>query len=162
MRKRQAGNPATEVTAGVSNAVAMFNTVYQNVPQFGSWMPQTSDEMGVACVDIQELIGGGGGTGCTPITNQLHVNYTAANPNMGAVSLVLYGPGGPYSIQNVTPASSVAETFGTATELHNPALVSVGSLSKCAYTVVLTVELKLTDGENQHGNIEDWLSFCKS
>ncbi|MEP6728529.1 MAG: hypothetical protein ABJC98_22080, partial [Bacteroidota bacterium] len=61
MRKRQVGNPATEVNAGVSNPIAMFNTIYQNVPQFGSWMPQTSDEMGVACVDIQEMIGGGGG-----------------------------------------------------------------------------------------------------
>ncbi|HEX2631008.1 MAG TPA: hypothetical protein VHM26_18455 [Chitinophagaceae bacterium] len=162
MVKRQVGNALTEVVAGVSNPVAMFNTVYNNVPQFGSWMPQTSNEMGVACIDIQEMIGGGGGTGCTPITTALHVNYTAANPNMGAVSLTLYGPGGPYSIQNVTPASSVAETFGTATELHNPALVPVSSLNKCAYTVILSVELKLTNGENQHSNIEDWLSFCKS
>ena len=163
MRKREAGNAASEVTAGVSNSVAMFNTVYQNVPQFGSWMPQISSERGVACVDIQEMIGGGGGTGCTPITNALHVNYTAANPNMGGVSLTLYGPGGPYSIQNVSPVSSVAETFGTATELHNPALlVPVSALDKCAYTVWLSVELKLTNGEHQHSNIEDWLSFCKS
>jgi hypothetical protein len=162
MVKREAGNAASEVVAGVSNPVAMFNTVYKNVPQFGSWMPQTSDEMGVACIDIQEMIGGGGGTGCTPITNAIHVNYTAANPNMGVVSLTLYGPGGPYSIQNVTPSGSVPETFGTATELHNPALVPVSSLPKCAYTVILSVELKLTNGESQHSNIEDWLSFCKS
>lgn len=162
MTKREAGNAASEVTAGVSNPVAMFNTIYQSVPKFGSWMPQISNERGVACIDIQEMIGGGGGTGCTPITNALHVNYTAANPNMGGVSLTLYGPGGPYSIQNVSPVSSVPETFGTATELHNPALVPVGSLSKCAYTVKFSVELKLTNGESQHGNIEDWLSFCKN
>jgi hypothetical protein len=162
MIKREAGNPLSEIIAGVSNPIAMFNTVYQNVPQFGSWMPQVSSEMGVACVDIQELIGGGGGTGCTPITNALHFNYTAANPNMGAVSLTLFGPDGPFSIQNVTPVSSVPETFGTATELHNPALFPVGSLKKCAYTVYLTVELKLTNGEGQHSNIHDWLSFCKS
>ncbi|MBW8330770.1 MAG: hypothetical protein K0M40_02025 [Prolixibacteraceae bacterium] len=162
MIKREAGNPLSEIIAGVSNPIAMFNTVYQNVPQFGSWMPQVSSEMGVACVDIQELIGGGGGTGCTPITNALHFNYTAANPNMGAVSLTLYGPDGPFSIQNVTPVSSVPETFGTATELHNPALFPVSSLKKCAYTVYLTVELKLTNGEGQHSNIHDWLSFCKS
>jgi hypothetical protein len=161
MRKRQAGNAATEVTAGVSNPIAMFNTVYQNVPKFGSWMPGTDDQMGVACIDIQEMIGGGGGTGCTPITSALHVNYTAANPNMGGVSLALYGPGGPYTIQNVSPVGSVAETFGTATELHNPALVPVNTLSKCAYTAKLSVELKLTTGESQHSNIEDWLSFCK-
>jgi len=162
MIKREAGNAATEVVAGVSNAIAMFNTVYQNVPQFGSWMPQASSEMGVACIDVQEMIGGGGGTGCTPITNALHVNYTAANPNLGGVSLTLYGPGGPYSITNVAPAGSVPETFGTATELHNPALVPVNTLNKCAYTIILSAELKLTDGENQHGNVEDWLSFCKS
>ena len=164
MRKRQVGNPASEVTAGVSNPVAMFNTFYNNVPQYGSWMPQTSNEMGVASVDIQEMIGGGGGTGCTPITNALHVNYTAANPNMGGVSLTLYGPGGPYSIVNVAPVSSVPETFGTATDLINAASapVLVKNLAKCAYTVILSVELKLTNGEFQHSNIEDWLSFCKS
>jgi hypothetical protein len=162
MRKREAGNAATEVTAGVSNPVAMFNTTYKAVPKYGSWMPQTRDEMGVACMDIQEMIGGGGGTGCTPITTALHVNYTAANPNMGSVSLSLLGPGGPYSIQNVSPVGSVAETFGTATELHNPALVPVSSLSKCAYTAILSVELKLTDGESQHSNIEDMVSFCKN
>lgn len=160
MIKREAGNAASELIAGVSNPVAMFNTVYQNVPQFGSWMPQVSSEMGVACIDVQELIGGGG-TICKPVTNALHVNYTAANPNMGSVSLTLYGPGGPYSIQNATPVSSVEETFGTATELHKLVLVPVDTLNKCAYTVILSVELKLTNGENQHSNIEDWLSFCK-
>jgi hypothetical protein len=81
---------------------------------------------------------------------------------MGGVSLTLYGPGGPYSIQNVSPVGSVPETFGTATELHNPALVPVSTLKKCAYTAILSVELKLTNGESQHGNIEDWLSFCKN
>ena len=161
MIKREVGNAASELIAGVSNPIAMFNTVYQNVPQFGTWMPQTSNEMGVACIDIQELIGGTG-TGCTPITTSIHVNYTAANPNMGAVSLNMYGPGGPYSIQNVTPSSSVPETFGTAKELHNPVLVPVNTLKKCAYTVILSVELNLTNGEGQHSNIEDWLSFCKS
>jgi hypothetical protein len=164
MVKRQVGNPATQVTAGVSNPVAMFNTTYQNVPKFGSWMPQPRSEFGVACLDVQEMIGGGGGTGCTPITNALHVNYTAANPNMGVVSLTLYGPGGPYSIRHDSPVSSVAETFGTADELHDggSVLVPVASLNKCAYTAILSVELKLTNGEGQHGNINDWLSFCKN
>jgi hypothetical protein len=162
MRKRQVGNPGSEVSAGVSNAVAMFNTVYQNVPKFGSWMPSVSSEMGVACIDIQEMIGGGG-TDCVPITSQLHVNYTAANPNMGATSLTLYGPGGPYAITNVTPASNVPETFGTAQQLESGVIVvPVTDLKNCAYTVIFSVELKLTNGESQHGNIEDWMSFCKS
>jgi len=159
MIKREAGNAASEVVAGVSNPIAMFNTVYNNVPKFGSWMPQTANQFGVACIDLQEIIGGG--TGCKPITNAIHVNYTAANPNLGGTSLTLYGPGGPYSVENVAPASNVPETFGTATELHNPVLVPVKNLSDCAYTVIFSVELKLTDGEIQHGNIEDWLSFCK-
>lgn len=165
MRKRQVGNAATEVTAGVSNAIAMFNTVYNNVPQFGSWMPTTSNEMGVACIDVQQLIGGGGGSGCTPITANLDVNYTAANPNMGGVSLVLYGPGGPYSIQNVSPVGNVPETFGTASELHiisDGSVKPVGDLDKCAYTVWFSAALKLTNGESQHSSIDDWLSFCKS
>jgi hypothetical protein len=96
------------------------------------------------------------------LTGAIHVNFTAANPNMGTVSLTLYVPGGPYSIENVTPVCSVAETFGTATELHNPALVPVNTLNKCAYIAILPVELKLTNAEIQHGNIEDWLSFFKS
>jgi hypothetical protein len=162
MRKRQVGNPASEESAGVSNAIAMFNTVYENVPQFGSWMPQTTNEMGVACIDIQEMIGGGGSTGCTPIINALHINYTAANPNMGAVGLNMYGPGGSYTIDNAAPVSSVAESFGTAQRLMKGAVeIPVNSLLNCAYTVTLTAELKLTNGENQHAGIEDWMSFCK-
>ena len=160
MKKRQAGNAATEVLAGVSNPTAMFNTIYKNVPQFGSWMPSTSAEFGVACLDVQELIGGG--IDCTPITDGFHVNYTAANPNMGGVSLTLYGPGGPYSVDNVAPTSSVAETFGTASGLSNAGgIVDVKTLKKCAYSVWLSVELKLTDGRTQHSDIHDWLSFCK-
>ena len=161
MVKRQAGNAVTEVFAGVSNPIAMFNTTYQNVPQFGSWMPQVSNEMGVACIDIQEMIGGGG-TGCTPITNALHVNYTAANPNLGTATLKLYGPGGPYLIENTAPAGNVPETFGIATDLNNGVVVPVSDLDKCAYTVIFSAELRLTNGESQHSNIEDWMSFCKS
>jgi hypothetical protein len=165
MVKREAGNASTETVAGVSNPIAMFNTVYANVPQFGSWTPLTDDELGVACLDIQEMIGGGGGTGCTPITNAIHVNYTAANPNMGAVSLVMYGPGGPYNLVNVAPVGSVSETFGTAINLETqalpPTIEPVGNLKKCAYTIWLSVELKLTNGESQHAGIHDWMSFCK-
>lgn len=161
MIKREVGNASSEIVAGVSNAIAMFNTVYNNVPQYGSWMPGSSNEMGVAGIDVQELMSGSG-SGCTPITNALHVNYTAANPNMGDTGLQLFGPGGPYSIQNATPVDNVAETFGTATELHDgaDAIIPVGNLQKCAYTIIFSVELKLTNGESQHDNIEDWLSFC--
>lgn len=165
MRKRQAGNSLTEVTAGISNPIAMFNTVYNNVPQFGSWMPQTSHEMGVACIEVQQMIGGGGGMGCTPITTAIQVNYTVANPNLGGVSLTLFGPGGPYAIGDTAPAGSVAETFGSGAKLFvgsPPVEVAVASLDKCAYTVILNAELKLTNGENQHSNIEDWMSFCKN
>lgn len=160
MRKRQVGIPLSELPAGVSNPIAMFNTSYQNVPKFGSWMPSLANEMGVACIDVLEMVGGG--IGCTPITTAIHVKYTAANPNMGVVTLTLYGPGGPYAIRDIAPVSSVSETFGTAKELFNGAVVPINSLLNCAYTAYLSVELKLTDGENQHSNIEDWLSFCKS
>ncbi|MBK8568310.1 MAG: hypothetical protein IPN76_34635 [Saprospiraceae bacterium] len=143
----------------------MFNTLYANVPQFGSWTPQPSNELGVACIDIQEMIGGGGGTGCKPITDTIHVHYTAANPNMGAVSLVMYGPGGPYNLINNAPVGSVSETFGTAINLETqtspPTIEPVGNLKKCAYTIWLTAELKLTNGESQHAGIHDWMSFCK-
>jgi hypothetical protein len=81
------------------------------------------------------------------------------------VSLTLYGPGGPYAIGDTAPASAVAETFGSAAKLFigsPPVEVAVTSLDQCAYTVLLSAELKLTDGENQHANIEDWMSFCKN
>jgi hypothetical protein len=154
MVKREAGNPASEVVAGVSRPIAIFNTKYLNVPQGGSWLPTTnSNELGVACLDLAELVTSGG---CSTITNTLTAKYTAANPNLGGVSLTMTGPGGPHSFAPVVFPTPGEEAYGTSAYTGN-----VASLPKCSYEVRVTAELRLTNGESQHVNIWDRVLFCK-
>ncbi|MBC9797334.1 hypothetical protein [Sinomicrobium weinanense] len=162
MRKREAGNPATEVAAGFSRPLAIFNTVYQNVPQGGSWLPAaSSSELGIATVDLQELADGGG---CSKLTNTLRVNYTAANPNLGQVSISMSGPGGPHNFEPVVFTTPGEEARGQANYTGTDNTVDpsdVASLPSCSYEVRLTAELNLTNGEQQHHNIWDRVLFCK-
>lgn len=153
MKKREVNNAASELIAGTSRPIALFNTIYQNVPQKGSWLPTTADERGVACMDIEELSIGGG---CSVITNSLNVSYTAANPNLGTVSLSMTGPGGPHSFSPVVFTTAGQEAHGKAIYSGN-----VASLPKCAYIVRISAELRLTNGESQHLNIWDEVAFCK-
>ncbi|MDN3690084.1 hypothetical protein [Cyclobacterium jeungdonense] len=154
MIKREAGNPSTEVVAGVSRPLAIFNTKYLNVPQRGSWLPTTnSNELGVASIDLDELATSGG---CSTITNTLTAKYTAANPNLGAVSLNMTGPGGPHSFAPVVETTPGEESHGTSAYTG-----SVEALPKCSYEVRLSAELKLTNGESQHDGIWDRVLFCK-
>jgi hypothetical protein len=152
MWKRQQGNDATKVTAGFSRPIAIFNTEYQNVPQGGSWLPSSSNELGIASVDLQELVGGG----CNKITNSITVKYTAANPNLGGVSIAMYGQGGPHTFQPIVFPTPGEEAFGTSLYTGNVAM-----LPSCAYEVRLSAELKLTNGESQHDGIWDRVLFCK-
>ena len=151
MIKREAGNPATEVIAGVSRPIAIFNTKYLNVPQRGSWLPTTnSNELGVACIDLAELATSGG---CSTITNSLTAKYTAANPNLGNVALIMTGP---HSFDPVTVTAPGEEAHGTSSYTGNAA-----TLPKCSYEVRISAELNLTNGEYQHDNIWDRVLFCK-
>lgn len=154
MIKREAGNVASEVISGVSRPLAIFNTKYLNVPQRGSWLPTTnSNELGVACLDLAELASSGG---CSTISNSLTAKYTAANPNLGNVSLNMTGPGGPHSFAPVVFASPGEEAHGSSAYTGN-----VSNLPKCSYEVRVSAELKLTNGESQHDNIWDRVLFCK-
>ncbi len=153
MMKREAGNAASEVVAGVSRPLAFFNTIYKNVPQRGSWIPGISNEFGVASIDLDELATSGG---CSTITNTLKAKYTAANPNLGVVSLKMNGPGGPHSFGPVVFPTPGEEAHGASAYTGNVAV-----LPKCSYEVILSAELKLTDGEDQHKNIWDRVLFCK-
>jgi hypothetical protein len=83
----------------------------------------------------------------------LTVQYTAAAANLGSVSLSMSGPGGPYSF---APISSSPDTFGVAA----PAF-TIGDLPSCAYTVQLSVQVLLTNGDSHPDNLHDQVAFCK-
>jgi hypothetical protein len=140
---RVAGQPATQVQAGIAERVALANTTYNQVQKQGSWVPARVDnQLGVVSVDIQELIG----HGCARITNALHVNYTAAHPNLGGMSLTITGPGGPYHYA-LPPIAQ--DFFGSVSSLldsaNNP--VTVASLPKCSYILTGSIGLLLTTGD---------------
>ncbi len=154
MLKREQGNPATEALAGFSRALAIFNTTYQNVGQGGSQMPSdTSNELGIATLDLQELVDGGA---CSELTNTITVNYTAANPNLGNVSLTMYGPGATNSFAPISVASPEEEAHGSSAYTGD-----YNALQSCAYEVRLHAELNLTNGEQQHHTIWDRVIFCR-
>lgn len=161
MWKREQGNDPSKVMAGFSRPLAIFNTLYENVPQRGSWLPTAADELGIACVDLEELKVGGG---CSKITETLTVNYTAANPNLGNVSIKMTGPGGLHNFEPVSFPTPGEEAFGTSkyTGANNTVDPNdVKNLPNCSYEVRLTAELNLTDGEDQHHDIWDRVLFCK-
>lgn len=152
MWKRELGNDSTKVTAGFSRPLAIFNTLYDNVPQGGSWLPTNSKELGIATLDLQELIGGG----CNKITNSITVNYTAANPNLGDVSLQFFGQGASNSFDPIVFPTPGEEAHGSSSYTGN-----FGALKKCAYEIRLNASLLLTNGETQHQGIWDRVLFCR-
>ncbi|MEA2264143.1 MAG: hypothetical protein QOJ51_6968 [Acidobacteriaceae bacterium] len=160
MRVRNVGNPGSEFDAGTCHHIAIDNTLYDNVTHQPAWRNLTDapGDLAVYLVDIQELLGP---HGCEQITDQLHVLFTAAHPNLGSVSLTMDGPGAPiggYAF-TLTPdgASSSVDFFGTA----SPNGFVVKNLKPCAYLVTLTVNVSLTDGDNNAGSLTDQIAFCK-
>jgi hypothetical protein len=157
MRVRNVGDPASEIDAGTCHHIAIDNTLYDNVTHQPAWRNLTDPpgDLAVYLVDIQELLGP---HGCGQITNSLTVLYTAAHPNLGATTLRMDGPGGPYAF-TLTPdaASSPTDFFGTAA----PDGFVVGDLRHCAYLVTLSVGVLLTDGDHDPGPLIDQIAFCK-
>ncbi|SMO32692.1 hypothetical protein SAMN06265379_10142 [Saccharicrinis carchari] len=153
MRIREEGNEPSEITVGVSKVLALFNFRYQNVPKNGSWIPTSvSSEIGVASMDIKEMVG----AGCGKITNSLTVQYTAANPNLGNVWVRMTGPGGPYAFPAIAHNTPGEEAHGEVAYGS-----SVSALPNCAYIVWLHADMKLTNGEITHHDIWDQMAFCK-
>jgi len=157
MRVRNVGDPASEIDAGTCHHIAIDNTLYDNVTHQPAWRNLTDPpgDLAVYLVDIQELLGP---HGCGQITNSLTVLYTAAHPNLGATTLRMDGPGGPYAF-TLTPdaASSPTDFFGTAA----PDGFVVGDLRQCAYLVTLSVGVLLTDGDHDPDPLIDQIAFCK-
>jgi hypothetical protein len=155
MRVRKDGDATTEQVAGVCQKIAINNRHYDNIERHPAWMPQNlSNQLGVAMVDIQQLIVGGG---CVGIGGDLDVLFTAAHPTLGNVSITMSGPGGPYSF--TLPAAVPGEQFGTATP---PIGFIVADLAPCAYIVTLNVQLLLTTGDSIPYNLFDQIAFCKT
>lgn len=152
---RVVGQPATEVQAGIAERVALANTTYDQVQKNGSWVPTRVDgQLGVVSIDIQQLIG----QGCARITDALDVNYTAAHPNLGSMSLTITGPGGPYhyALPPVGP-----DYFGSVGTLLNSAdlPVVISSLPKCSYLLEGSIGLLLTTGDSVPLPIGDQIAF---
>ncbi|NOQ24871.1 MAG: hypothetical protein GQ564_05860 [Bacteroidales bacterium] len=155
MLKREEGNAATESIAGTSKEIALFNLVYSGVPQYGSWLPGTSTERGIACLDIKEMTG----IGCGKITDSLTVKYTAANPNLGNVRVSMTGPvhpDGPHTFPAIAHDTAGEEAHGEVIYGNN-----AKKLKNCAYIVYVHADIKLTNGEVTHHDIWDHMAFCK-
>lgn len=154
MRWRAHGS-ATENDGGTCAVVAIDNTLYKNVnhhPEWDGGIP-ASPEYAVAMVDIKELQA----AGCAHITKSLTVLFTASHPNLGAVSINMIGPGGPYPFTLPTPVPETGDWYGTAT----PNGWSLASLTPCAYIVQLSVDLLLTTGDLDFGPPRiDQIAFC--
>ncbi len=157
MRVRNVGDPASEFDAGTCHHIAIDNTLYDNVTHQPSWRDLTDPpgDLAVYLVDIQQLLGP---HGCGQITDALTVLFTAAHPNLGATTLRMDGPGGPYGF-TLTPAAGSGPTdyFGTAA----PNGWVVSDLKPCAYLVTLQVDVLLTDGDNDPDPRYDQIAFCK-
>ena len=161
MKQRQWGNAATEVVAGTSRPVAIFNARYNHVPKHGSWIPTKVDnQLAICSIDIEEIILGSGG--CGKITNTLTVHMNARNENLGGVSLTLTGPKKPgQSFSFPAIAATQPEVFSNSIHPVIAPVNSVNDLLPCAYTVTLSVSLLLTTGDGIPDPLHDFISFCK-
>jgi hypothetical protein len=149
---REAGNPGSAIIAGECARAAIDNTLYDNElhhPDWAGW--STPGQLAVFLLDIQELQAGG----CVELSTSLTVLLTAAHPNLGAVSVTMTGPGGPYGF--LLPAAVGGQRFGTAT----PNGWTFASIPDCAYIVTLEVQARLTTGDAIPSDVFDQVAFCK-
>ena len=152
MNVRETGNPASAIVAGECARAAIDDTLYNNETHHPYWAGGVlNGELGVYLLDIQELRL----APCTELSATLTVLFTAAHPNLGAVTVTMTGPGGPYAF--TLPAASPGQRFGTAA----PSGWTIGSLLPCAYLVTLSVQLLLTTGDSDPNNLYDQIAFCK-
>jgi hypothetical protein len=153
MRVREVGSAAAGTVAGFCQRVAIDNTLYDHLLHHPEWMAvNESNALGVAMIDIQEEIS----HPCSEIADSLTVLFTAAHPNLGAPSISMSGPGGPYAFTLPAPATA-GDQFGTAT----PSGFVVADLAPCAYIVGLSVPLLLTTGDSVPLPLYDQMPFCK-
>lgn len=149
---RRWGDASTQQEAGRVHRVAVSNPTYTNITRHAEWNPTPPfSAFAVTVLDLGELAG----MGCAHVGGTLTPRFTAAHPNMGAVSMRLEG--GPTAAQPFTvPASpSSADRFG------------VGApngwglpLAPCSYLVRVSAEVRVTTGEVEPSPVEDYIGFC--
>ncbi len=149
MLVREQGNNATIVEAGNCRRIAIDNVLYNKLNHHPSWGGFVQDNAYAVCmVDIQELQA----AGCSKITDQVHILYTTAHPNLGSISATLTGPGGTVGL----PIGPVSEdAHGTIT--HN----FTNADPKCAYLVTLSATALLTTGDSNLSTLNDQIAFCR-
>ncbi len=155
-------NPSVPTEVGHLEKIAVNNRLYDYV-RHPNWMSeQVDDGLAVAMVNLEEL----GSSGCEGIQDTLNVHFTAAHPNLGNVSIKVEGLGGPY---RTSPAPSAPNVNGNGDENLYGSVdfqrisggKKVEELKDCAYTVTLSVEMLLTNGETVPNNRHDQIAFCK-
>jgi hypothetical protein len=149
---RKWGDASTQQEAGRVHRVAISNPTYTNITRHAEWNPTPAfSEFAVVMVDLAELVG----MGCAHVTGTLTPRFTAAHPNMGAVSM--RREGGPTVAQPFSlPASaSTADQFGVGV----PSGWSL-PLPPCSYLVRVSANVQVTTGEAEPGAVEDYIGFC--
>ncbi len=160
MRTRNAGTSGDGSEAGTCEHIAIDNTRYENISHHPYWpggLFGHTHELAVSSIGIAELAE----SPCTDLGESLTVQFTAAHSNLGAVSVSLEGPGGPYAFDLEPPAAQEPgeSWYGTA--------ISSGwnfkELSPCAYLLRLAVDVLLTTGDpgSDPAPLEDYIAFCK-
>jgi len=152
--------PGPSSVSGECQHIAIHNQRYDNITYHPSWAGRTeSNVLGVGMLDIQQLAT----DGCAEVADALDVEFTAAHPNLGAVSIRMEGPGGPYAF-DVPAASSPGDRFGVTSTFRDTDgdVVPVGDLTPCAYIVSIAVQILLTTGDSVPDNLNDRIAFCKA
>ncbi|WP_157592720.1 hypothetical protein [Solirubrobacter soli] len=157
MRIRDQGTSGSGTDAGTCSHIAINNTHYDHISHHPYWpggLFGASDELAVDSIGIAELES----TPCSTLANSLTVKYTAAHPHLGAVSVWLEGPGGPYAFTLVPDGAATPDNqFGTA----NPNGWTFTSLPPCAYLLKCSVGVLLTTGDSVPDALVDYIAFCK-
>jgi hypothetical protein len=175
MMIRDQGTTGEGTNAGTCGHIAINNTRYFNISHHPYWEgglwnkePATDDEIAVCSLGIAELAS----APCSLLRKALTVQFTAAHSNLGEVSIVLEGPGGPYEFAlDEEPGSTAGENlFGTATPtITGPTAAHPGvpwsfeKLPPCAYLLRLEVDVLLTTGDTDitPQPLVDYIAFCK-
>ncbi|AHG91634.1 hypothetical protein J421_4097 [Gemmatirosa kalamazoonensis] len=154
MRVRRWAVAPSEIAAGRVRRMAISNPTYTNITRHPEWSPTPAfSDIAVTVVDLAEL---SGGAGCTPINATLTPQFTAAHPNLGAVSMWVEGGPTPAKPLNV-PNPSPDDRFGTAT----PNGWVLTDLAPCSYLVQLFAEVRVTTGEAEPSDRHDYIGFCR-
>jgi hypothetical protein len=159
MRLRNQGDSGDGTEAATCSHIAINNTLYNNISHHPYWpggLFGASNELALASIGIAELAT----APCSVLKKSFTVEFTAAHSNLGAVSVWLEGPGGPYAfdLNPAAPEDPGENWYGTATPTGG---WSFNTLAPCAYLLKISVDVLLTTGDADPSAIIDYVAFCK-